>query len=396
MRFAHIADTHLGYRQYNLDEREEDFYSAFHEAVDKIIGAKVDFVVHVGDLFEEPRPPVRAMVEVRNALDKLDEEDIPVFAIAGNHDILMRRGAVPPQKLYKDIGFLTINEPWREFDGIFIGGLPYHSKIHINALKERLKTITKEAEGYEKKILMLHQGIKKYFPLEFELTLEDVPKGFDYYALGHLHMRIVDDLLGGKLVYPGSTEIWRIDELKDYEMNGKGFYVVDAEDFDLERFDLEDIRPFVRREVTSEDLKIREIEEALRDEKKPVVNLTVISDIHDYPWVYQKLVDELKGALYLDIKRRWTAEGEEVFSDRIINIRELIDDAMNDYSTMERDYAYTVFKSLSSGNLDEALAVTEEFYKVWREEGEKEREIVRLEAQKKVEKPDQSTLEVFR
>jgi DNA repair exonuclease SbcCD nuclease subunit len=243
---------------------------------------------------------------------------------------------------------------------------------------------------------MLHQGIKKYFPLEYELALEDVPKGFDYYALGHLHMRIVDDLFEGKLVYPGSTEIWRIDELKDYEMNGKGFYVVDTEDFDLERVDLENIRPFVKREITSEDLKIGEIEEAMRGGKKPVVNLTVVSDIHDYPWVYQKLVDELKGALYLDIKRRWTAEGEEVFSDRIINIRELIDDAMNDYSAMERDYAYSLFKSLSSGDLDEALAVTEEFYKVWREEGEKEREILKLEAQKKVEKPGQSTLEVFR
>ena len=29
MRVAHMSDTHLGYRQYNLDEREKDFYDVF-------------------------------------------------------------------------------------------------------------------------------------------------------------------------------------------------------------------------------------------------------------------------------------------------------------------------------------------------------------------------------
>ena len=34
MRIAHIADTHLGYRQYNIEERENDIYDAFCEAIE--------------------------------------------------------------------------------------------------------------------------------------------------------------------------------------------------------------------------------------------------------------------------------------------------------------------------------------------------------------------------
>ena len=49
MKFAHLADTHLGYRQYGLFEREKDFYEVFDKVIDKIIEEKVDFVVHSGD-----------------------------------------------------------------------------------------------------------------------------------------------------------------------------------------------------------------------------------------------------------------------------------------------------------------------------------------------------------
>lgn len=52
MKFAHLSDTHLGYRQYGLIEREDDFYNVFNEIVDKIIDERVDFVIHSGDLLK--------------------------------------------------------------------------------------------------------------------------------------------------------------------------------------------------------------------------------------------------------------------------------------------------------------------------------------------------------
>jgi len=366
MRFAHMADTHLGYRQYNLDEREEDFYSAFHEAIDIAIKKRVDFIVHSGDLFDEPRPPVKAMVEVRNALDKLDEKGIPVFAIGGNHDILMRRGALPPQTLYKNIQFLTPESPWQIYNDIFIAGLPYHSKIHANTLKERLKTISKEAEKHDKKILLLHQSIDRYFQLNYELRLEDIPKEFDYIAMGHIHKRIVDNLLDGKISYPGSTEVWRIDELEDLKINGKGINIVDTEDFALEKIDTGNIRPFIKKDITAENLCIKELKEVLDVEKRPVFHLTVTADAHDYPLIYQTLTRELHDALYLDIKRSGIIGVEETFHEKKIGIRELINTVMKKYTDEEIDFAYTLFKHLSVGKLDSAKEYSEEFLNNWK------------------------------
>ncbi len=38
VRIAHLADTHhLGYKQYNLDEREKDIYDGLFEISDKIL-----------------------------------------------------------------------------------------------------------------------------------------------------------------------------------------------------------------------------------------------------------------------------------------------------------------------------------------------------------------------
>ena len=52
MKFAHLADTHLGYRQFGLIEREKDFYEVFEKVIDKIIEEKVDLNIFNGSLSE--------------------------------------------------------------------------------------------------------------------------------------------------------------------------------------------------------------------------------------------------------------------------------------------------------------------------------------------------------
>ncbi len=40
MIFSHISDTHLGLQQYGLEEREQDIYDSFNQAIDISINAK--------------------------------------------------------------------------------------------------------------------------------------------------------------------------------------------------------------------------------------------------------------------------------------------------------------------------------------------------------------------
>ena len=231
MKFAHLADTHLGYRQFGLFEREKDFYEVFEKIIDRIIEEKVDFVIHSGDLFDNARPSPLALFTFQKGLIKLKNANIPVYAIAGNHDSVMRKGSIPPQVLFKKFGLKVISPINTNYmyDDVFIGGLPFYPSSQYKNLKNKLSELSKKAANHEKSILVLHQGIDKYFNLQYELEIGDVPDNFTYYAMGHLHNYIHDDFGNGKLVYPGSSEVWKTTELPDYRKNGKGFVIVDLD-----------------------------------------------------------------------------------------------------------------------------------------------------------------------
>jgi DNA repair protein SbcD/Mre11 len=180
MQFVHMADTHLGYRQYGLSERENDFFEVFNQAIEEVVCERPDFVVHSGDLFEYSRPPTRALLTAQHGILKLKEENIPIYAIAGNHDIVLRKNSLPPQILFKDFGLKIIspNIPFYVQDNVFIGGAPYASKYHSKHLIETLQSIEKSSIEYEKRILVLHQGIDRYIPYEYEIKIGDVPQSF--------------------------------------------------------------------------------------------------------------------------------------------------------------------------------------------------------------------------
>ena len=80
VRLAHLADTHLGYKQYNLEEREKDIYDALEEIGDKILEEHADIVVHSGDLFDSPRPTPQAYFAFKKFLKKLDGK-VKFFAV---------------------------------------------------------------------------------------------------------------------------------------------------------------------------------------------------------------------------------------------------------------------------------------------------------------------------
>src|SRR5699024_1074727 len=60
------------------------------EAIDK----KVDFVVLVGDLFDNEKQSLKAQIRLRNAFKQLNSHHINVYLSYGNHDYL--RGNIYP------------------------------------------------------------------------------------------------------------------------------------------------------------------------------------------------------------------------------------------------------------------------------------------------------------
>ena len=81
MLISHISDLHLGYAQFGLEEREEDVYQIFHEAIDISIKEGVKLVIIAGDLFHNPRPCGKAIITLGNALKKLRDKQIPAVCV---------------------------------------------------------------------------------------------------------------------------------------------------------------------------------------------------------------------------------------------------------------------------------------------------------------------------
>ncbi|UCD24065.1 MAG: DNA repair exonuclease [Gemmatimonadota bacterium] len=94
MKLAHLADLHLGFRQYyrqtssGINQREADVAQAFVHAVDGVIDAGPDVVVIAGDLFHSVRPTNAAILHAFNQLQRLriELQDVPIVIVAGNHD----------------------------------------------------------------------------------------------------------------------------------------------------------------------------------------------------------------------------------------------------------------------------------------------------------------------
>lgn len=86
VRFAHLADLHLGYEQYHSLERYKDFFQTFRRAVSDILKERVDFVLIAGDLFHQRVISPMTLILAQRELQRLKEAGIPVVGVMGNHE----------------------------------------------------------------------------------------------------------------------------------------------------------------------------------------------------------------------------------------------------------------------------------------------------------------------
>ncbi|MEM3731285.1 MAG: DNA repair exonuclease [Candidatus Bathyarchaeia archaeon] len=231
--FVHAADLHLGYSQYGLEVRREDFDRAFKEVVDKTIELKPDFMIIAGDLFHQARP---SNVTLENAIKnfrRLREAEIPVLTVDGSHDSapnVITGSILNPLDSAGLIYHLPRHEGacWRKPECCYVYGLPnFRTRRRTEEMLPQFVEQNKPTPDPNLfNIIVFHMaldipGVKPPY-MEAEASPELIPDGFDYYAAGHVHTPYQEKFKNGLLVYSGCSETVNYDEAQ----TSKGFYYV--------------------------------------------------------------------------------------------------------------------------------------------------------------------------
>lgn len=85
MKLLHIADLHIGRQLFHYSLREEQL-AVLRQITDIAVREQVDAVLIAGDVYDKPVPSAEAVALLDQFLSGLDERNIAVFLVAGNHD----------------------------------------------------------------------------------------------------------------------------------------------------------------------------------------------------------------------------------------------------------------------------------------------------------------------
>jgi len=362
MIFSHISDTHLGFVQYHSEERENDVYQAFDEAIDTSIKDHVDFVILAGDIFHVPNPSGKAIIVLANALKRLKKSNIDSFFVLGDHDISRIR-ATPVPWVYHNLDFSKYIGNGKPFvyKDILITGFDKRRKSETESFENDFVQVDAEAKRHQgHKILVLHQGIAEINKFAAELNSTDLPKNFTYYAMGHLHDQDLKRFshLGGPLAYPGSIELTSSEGIKETQ---KGFYQVDISRSEAVPTWIKlDTRPQFSIKTSIENIssEVDTIADKIKSlARKPIVELKITGEGYE-PGLVQAQISKL---LDLTLRCFWRHVSKEQNGSVFINKPLKIEDEMHRIATeilgstdMANFAINELLPLLSKGNTDEA------------------------------------------
>jgi len=231
MKFAHLADCHLGgWRQ---EELQEINFQSFQKAISICIKEGVDFILIAGDLFDSAYPPIEILKQTFAEFKKIKDAQIPVYLIAGSHDF-SASGKTFLEVLEK-AGFCKNIEQSQIKDDEIIIHPHMHNQIAIFGYAGKKSGM--EMEDLPKikfdslhpfTIFMTHTVIRDVvgnIPMESVDKLK-LPLA-NYYALGHIHQRFEIREANAIYVYPGPTFPNNFQELIDLKYGS--FHLVEIE-----------------------------------------------------------------------------------------------------------------------------------------------------------------------
>ena len=247
MRLAHLADLHLGFRQYHrqtpagINQREADTAAAFRLAVDGVLAARPDVIVVAGDLFHSVRPTNAAIVFAFQQFQRLRAglPDTPIVLISGNHDTPRSTETGSILRLFEELGVDVATHEARRlaYPALDLSVLA----VPHEALVRPERPVLRPDGGAKYEVLVAHGEVDGVFPSDRSaveyggavVRPEEFGAGeWSYVAFGHYHVRTP---LGPRAWYCGALEYvssnpWG--ELRDERekgVPGKAWLLVDLD-----------------------------------------------------------------------------------------------------------------------------------------------------------------------
>ncbi|GAB1342288.1 metallophosphoesterase family protein [Gemmatimonas sp.] len=239
MRLVHLADLHLGFRQYQrltatgINQREADVAKTLQQAVAQVIEVAPDVIVIGGDIFHTVRPSNPAILHAYRVLLRLREQlpDTPIIMVAGNHDAPRTAETGCILRLFREIGVHVADAQAELFAfpslSLAVLAVPDVPGVERPAFDP--------PEGYQHKVLLLHGEIAGVLPehaasadrAAIEIKPEELnAERWSYVALGHFHVyREVAPraYYSGSLDYTSSNPWGELQEERERRVPGKGF-----------------------------------------------------------------------------------------------------------------------------------------------------------------------------
>lgn len=245
LKVAHLADLHLGYRQFDrqtargANQREADVAQAFARAVDDLLKQRPDLVLLAGDIFHSVRPTNPAILFLFQQLQRIRVglPDAPVILLAGTHDTprTVETGSI--LRLYEAVGAeVVIDTPRRlVFPNLDCAVLAVPHQALMSPDRPALRP---ERGGPTFNILVAHfqyqalgeaRGTMEYGGAL--LGPEDLaPEQWDYVALGHFHVAhevFPNAWYSGSLEYLPPNPWGQLQDEAESGVKGKGYLLVD-------------------------------------------------------------------------------------------------------------------------------------------------------------------------
>lgn len=280
MRLVHLADLHLGFRQFQrltptgINQREADVAGAFRRAIDQTIAVRPDVVLIAGDVFHNVRPTNPSILHAFSQFTRLARElpDATIVLVAGNHDTPRSAETGCILRLFSPLGIHVVDSdakrlsfPERDLSILAVpdapGGRP--ALTPDPSARWNVLLMHGEVEG------MPRAGGMPAERAAVEVSREELgAASWSYVALGHYHVyqQIAPNAFYAGSIDYTSTNPWEeLVEERSSGLPGKGFIEHDLETGEHRFHHVAPSRPYVDLPpLSARGLTVAEVDQAIR------------------------------------------------------------------------------------------------------------------------------------